>query len=216
MVVWTAALLVSARPESGAGVTLGPRRSGRFIASVCASMLIVAAGVSFAESEPARQELSSPTPSLWVRQLLRSLRWPRQLDRVAGMIKKAVSRSSGRSRVRGEDDKVQDPCHQDCCFRSAARRAPEYGHPHRSVICTHLCAERLAHSPHTRQNEWRGRQSQRRSELRGAGPVPPPPDRHARSHMQHRLLHLRVRRARGRRPQRPPGTRTSGTSRCSV
>ncbi len=27
----------------------------------------------------------------------------------------------------------------------------------------------------------------------------PPPDRHARSHMQHRLLHLRMRRARGQR-----------------
>jgi hypothetical protein len=28
------------------------------------------------------------------------------------------------------------------------------------VICTHLCtAERLAHSPRTRQNEWRARQS---------------------------------------------------------
>jgi hypothetical protein len=77
------------------GAARGLRRSGRFIASVCASMLIVAAGVSFAESEPARQELSSPTPSLWVRQLLRSLRRPRQLDRVAGMIKKAVYRTSG-------------------------------------------------------------------------------------------------------------------------
>jgi hypothetical protein len=32
--------------------------------------------------------------------------------------------------------------------------------------------------------------------------VPPPPDFHVRSHMQHRLLHLRVRRARGQRKHR--------------
>ena len=68
----------------------------------------------------------------------------------------------------------QDPCHQHCCSRSSARRAPEYGHPRRSVVCTRLCtAERLAHSPRKRQNEWRARQSGRRSELRGVGPVPP-------------------------------------------
>jgi hypothetical protein len=66
----------------------------------------------------------------------------------------------------------QDPSHQDCCSRSAARCAPEYGHPRRSVVCTRLCtAERLAHSRRTRQNEWRARQSERRSELRGVGPV---------------------------------------------
>jgi hypothetical protein len=99
------------------------------------------------------------------------------------MIKKAVHRSLGR-RVRGEDDK--DPHHQDCSSRSAARRAPEYGHPRRSVVCTHLCtADPLAHSPRKRQNEWRRRQPQRRSERRGVGPVPPPPHRHARSHIQH-------------------------------
>ena len=95
----------------------------------------------------------------------------------------------------------QGPCHQDCCSRSAARRAPEYGHPHRSVVCTHLwTAERLAHSSRTHQNEWRGRQSGRGSELGGeAAPVSPPLDRHARSHMPHRLLH---RRARGQRKDR--------------
>jgi hypothetical protein len=30
----------------------------------------------------------------------------------------------------------QDPSHQDCCSRSATRRAPEYGHPRRRVVCT--------------------------------------------------------------------------------
>ncbi len=49
----------------------------------------------------------------------------------------------------------QDPSDQDCCSRSTACRAPAYGHPRRSEICTHLCsAERVAHSPRTRQNEW--------------------------------------------------------------
>jgi hypothetical protein len=38
---------------------------GRFIRPSCAAMLIVAAGVSFSESETAGQKLSSPTPSLW-------------------------------------------------------------------------------------------------------------------------------------------------------
>ena len=45
----------------------------------------------------------------------------------------------------------QDPSHQDCCSRSAARLAPVYGHPRRSVVCTHLCTaeRRLANSPRT-------------------------------------------------------------------
>ena len=44
------------------------------------------------------------------------------------------------------------------------------------------------------------------------GPCPLPPDRHARSHRQHRLLHLLVRRVRVT-AQRSPSSRTSGTSR---
>jgi hypothetical protein len=86
-----------------------------------------------------------------------------------------------------------DPSHPYCCSRSAARRAPEYGHPRRSVVCTHLCtAERLAHSPRTRQNEWRARQSGRRSKLRGVGPVPPPPDRHVLSTRTRGTSHRRT------------------------
>ncbi len=50
---------------AGLGAARGWRWSGRFIASACATMLIVAAGVSFSVSENARQELSSPTQSLW-------------------------------------------------------------------------------------------------------------------------------------------------------
>jgi hypothetical protein len=93
----------------------------------------------------------------------------------------------------------QDPSRQDCC----SRFAPEYGHPRRSVVYIPLCAaERLAHLPRKRQNEWRARQSERRFKSRRVGPVRPPPDRHARSHMQRRLLHLRVRRARGQRKDR--------------
>ncbi len=93
----------------------------------------------------------------------------------------------------------QDPSRQDCC----SRFAPEYGHPRRSVVYILLCAaERLAHLPRKRQNEWRARQSERRFKSRRVGPVRPPPDRHARSHMQRRLRHLRVRRARGQREDR--------------
>jgi hypothetical protein len=33
----------------------------------------------------------------------------------------------------------QDPSHQDCCSGSATRRAPEYGHSRRSVVCAPLC-----------------------------------------------------------------------------
>ena len=70
------------------------------------------------------------------------------MGRVAGMSKKAVYRSSGEA---GPRRGRLDPSHQDCCSRSAARLAPEYGHPRRSVVCTHLCtAERLcAFAPHT-------------------------------------------------------------------
>ena len=78
--------------------------SGRFIALACAT-LIVAAGVSFSGIEPATQELSSPMPSPWgtVSPAAAAAAAADALDRVAGMIKKAVYRSSGR-RVRGEDD----------------------------------------------------------------------------------------------------------------
>ena len=123
------------------------------------------------------------------------------------MIKKAVYRSSGR-RVRGEDDKIPP-------IKTAAPDLPldvlrNMDIRFDFVVCTHLCAaERLAHSPRKRQIEWRARQSERRFKSRRVEPVRPPPDRHARSHMQHRLLHL----AGSRTAQRSPSTRTSGTSR---
>jgi hypothetical protein len=86
------------------------------------------------------------------------------------MIKKAVYRSSGR-RVRGEDDKI--PAIKTVAtdllldvLRNLDIRVDPWSAP---PLCT---AERLAHSPRTRQNEWRTRQSERRSELRGVGPVP--------------------------------------------
>jgi hypothetical protein len=69
-------------------------------------MLIVAAGVSFSGSESARQELSSPTRSQWgTAAIATAAAAVDALDGLAGMIKKAVYRSSGR-RVRGEDDKI--------------------------------------------------------------------------------------------------------------
>jgi hypothetical protein len=68
-------------------------------------MPIVAAGVSFSGIEPATQELSSPRPSPWgtVAPAAAAAAAADSFDRVAGMIKKVVYRSSGR-RVRGEDD----------------------------------------------------------------------------------------------------------------
>ena len=50
---------------AGLGAARGWQWSGRFITSACATMLIVAAGVLFSGSENARQELSSPTQSIW-------------------------------------------------------------------------------------------------------------------------------------------------------
>jgi hypothetical protein len=62
--------------------------------------------VSFSGSEIARQKLSSPTQSLWgTAAAATAAAAADALDRVAGMIKKAAYRSSGR-RVRGEDDKI--------------------------------------------------------------------------------------------------------------
>ena len=70
-------------------------------------MPIVAAGVSFSGGENARPQLSSPAQSLWgtAATAATAAAAADALDRVAGMIKKAAYRSSGR-RVRGEDDKI--------------------------------------------------------------------------------------------------------------
>ena len=79
--VWTAALLVSARPKGGAGAV--------FMASACATMLIVATGLVFRKR---KRQTETLTQSLYgVRQPLRRARLI--IDRVAGMIKKAVDRS---------------------------------------------------------------------------------------------------------------------------
>jgi hypothetical protein len=67
-------------------------------------MPIVAAGVSFSGGENARPQLSSPAQSLWGTAAIAAAA-ANALDRVAGMIKKVVYRSSGR-RVRGEDGKI--------------------------------------------------------------------------------------------------------------
>jgi hypothetical protein len=98
------------------------------------------------------------------------------------MIKKAVSRSSGRRRVRGEDDKIPPiktvatdlplDVLRSMCFSMDLRVTP--GRPIRGL---HPCAppSALRIRPAYAKNEWRARQSGRRSELRGAGPVPPGP-----------------------------------------
>jgi hypothetical protein len=178
---------------AGLGAARGWRRSCRFIASACAPMLIVAAGSRFPEANPPDGN-SYPPDAI-------AIGYGCRCGGRVGQSRRHEHDQEGGVSIVGEAGPRrgrQDPSHQDCCSRSATRRAPAYGHTRRSVVCTPLCpAKRLAHSPRNRQNEWRARQSERRSEVRGVGPVPP--DRHARSHMQHRLLHLRVRRARGQR-----------------
>ena len=165
---------------AGLGAARGWHWSGRFITSACATMLIAAAGVLFSGSENARQELLPPDAiAVWYGSRCGGrVGQSRRHDQEEGV---SIVGEAGPRRGR------QDPWHQDCCSRSSARRAPEYGHPRRSVVCTHLCtAERLAHSPRKSRSEWRARQSERRSELRGAGPVPPPPDRHVLSNRMRR------------------------------
>jgi len=70
-------------------------------------MPIVAAGVSFSGSETARQDLSSRLNRYGgtAATAATAAAAADASDRVAGMIKKAVYRSSGR-RVHGEDDKI--------------------------------------------------------------------------------------------------------------
>ena len=122
-------------------------------------------GRLFSGIEPAKQELPSPMPSPWgtVTPAATAAAAADALDRVAGMIKKAVYRSSGR-RVRGEVDKIPP-------ITAVAPDLPldvlrtEYGHPRRSVVCT-PCAppNALRIRPANAQNEWRASQSERRSE----------------------------------------------------
>jgi hypothetical protein len=149
---------------AGLGAARGWRRSGRFVASACSTMLIVAAGSRFPKANPPGRNSDAIAIGYGSR-CGGSVGQSRRHDQEGGV---SIVGEAGPQRGR------QDPSHQDCCYRSAARRASEYGHPRRSVVCTPLCtAERLAHSPRKRQNEWRARQSGRRSELRGVGPVPP-------------------------------------------
>jgi hypothetical protein len=84
-VVWTADLLVSARPEGDAGAVASSPPA-------CATMLIVAAGVWFSGGENARPQLSSPAQSLCgtAATVSTAAAAADALDRVAGMIKKTV------------------------------------------------------------------------------------------------------------------------------
>ncbi len=119
-----------------------------------------------------------------------------RLNRVAGKIKKggvSIVGEAGPRRGR------QDPCHQECCSRSAARMWTSASirgvHPlvHRRTAC--------AFAPHTPERVAHTSVGATFRATR-VGPVRPPPDRHARSHMQHRLRHPRVWRIRGQRKDR--------------
>ena len=148
------------------------------------------------------------------------------LDRVAGMIKKAVYRSSGR-RVRGDDDKIPaiktagadlpldvlrnmdkrvDPWSATPCAPTNALRMFA-AHAH---TCTPYV--KSAQEPRTRQNEWHTRQSERRSELRGVGPVPPATGS-PRALAYAAPTSAPTRAAGSRTAQRSPSTGTIGTSR---
>jgi hypothetical protein len=205
---------------AGLGAARGWRRSGRFIASACATMLIVAAGSRFPEANPL--DGNSDAIAIWGT----AAAAPGALDRVAGMIKKTVYRSSGR-RVRGEDDKI--PAIKTAApdlpldvLRNMDIRVDSWSAP---PLCS-ANALRISRRMRTLAHQlysWRKRAAHARTS--GAhvsrndapsneqlGPCPLPPDRHARSHRQHRLLHLLVRRVRVT-AQRSPSSRTSGTSR---
>jgi hypothetical protein len=149
-------------------------------------------------SENTRQELSSPTQSLWGADVTASTAAAAAdaLGRVAG-IKKAVYRSSER-RVRGEDDKIPPiktvaadlplDVLRNMDIRVDPWSAPTFAPPNALRI-------RPAHA------RTSGAHVSRSDVLsyEGLGP------RHrvaTRSHMQHRLLHLRVRRVRGQRQDR--------------
>ncbi len=188
---------------AGHGAARGWRRSGRFIASACATMLIVAAGSRFPEANTPPARSSDAIAIGYGSRCGGRVGQSRKHDQEGGVSIGEAGPRQGR----------QDPWHQDCCSQSAARHASEYGHARRSVVCTPLCtAERLAHSPRKRQNESRARQSERRSELRGVGPVPPATGS-PRALEYAAPTSTPARAAGSRTAQRSPSTRTSGTSR---
>ena len=109
------------------------------MASACATMLIVATGLVFRKR---KRRSGLPMQSLYGTAAAAA----DALDRVAGMIKKAVYRSSGR-RVRGEDDKIPPikkkvaPDLPLDALRSMDIRV-------RSVVCTLLCTAERLFAPH--------------------------------------------------------------------
>ena len=80
---------------------------GRIMSSACATMLIVAAGSRFPEVKTPDRIFRPRRESLWgtATTAAAAAAAAEALGRVAGMIKKAAYRSSGR-RVRGEHDKI--------------------------------------------------------------------------------------------------------------
>jgi hypothetical protein len=201
-VVWRAALLVSARPEGGAGaVASSPqhalrccdadRRRGGLVAQERKQQT----GALVADAIKATAVTESTAAAA-----------TDVMDRVAGMIKKAVDRSSGR-RFRGEDG--QTPAIKTAAadlpldvLRSMDIRVDPWSAPPCAARTPCGFSRRLR----THQHQLRSRRMRpanaktsgahvSRGDVPtydGAGPVPP--DCHARSHMQHRLLHLRARR----------------------
>jgi hypothetical protein len=188
-VVWTAALLVSARPEGGA----------------CATMLILAAGGLVFRKR--KRQTVNKTGALVLDAIAigygchfsRCSRCVGRLNRVAGKIKKAVYRSSGR-RVRGEDDKIP-------AIKSVAPDVPLDVLRNMDIRVDPWCAPTCAppnalriRSAHARTSGTHVSRSDVPS-YEGLGPCA----RHriaTRSHMQHRLRHPRVWRIRGQRKDR--------------
>ena len=89
------------------GAAPGRRWSGRFIAPACAAKLIVAAGgYRFPEAKTPGRGSRPRLDRYGAATATTAAAAGNALDRLAGMIKKAVYRLSGR-RVRGEDDKIR-------------------------------------------------------------------------------------------------------------
>ena len=158
--------------SAGLGVAREWRWSGRFIASACSAMLIVAAGSRFPEAKAPDRSSCSLRNRHIVRQPLRPLQPLRRTPWTDSQARSrmAVYRSSG-GRVRGEDDKIPpiktiapdlplevlrnmdirvDPWSAPTC-------APPNAFAHSRRTCTPLVKPGQAR--HARRNEWRAQAS---------------------------------------------------------
>jgi hypothetical protein len=190
-VVWAVALPVSARPEDGAGAVASSSQHALRCGSSPRGSRFPEAKAPDRSSRPRRNQGYGCHDCHCCHCGGRAGQ-SRRHDQEGGV---SIVGEAGPRRGR------QDHCHQDCCSGSATRRAPgEYEHSRRSVVCTPLCSANAvrifaahAHtcrlvvkSAHARTSGAHAIRNDVPSHER-FGPCPPSPDRHARSHRQHRL-----------------------------